>query len=297
MQDMQNSTGHRFLVRLGQGITWRLHLAVQRFQHVRSELSGILHERLGITEPEAKLLSDSQNYWNDPSSSIHAQNSHWRGVGIFADDSRWLELGRQNLAIYSDFARLANAPARLVNIVEWGCGGGINAIQFAPLADRFFGVDISAASLAECERQMSAEGLTNFVPVLIDSDDPEAAIAKVPDGCDLLISTYVFELLPTPEYGFRVLNVVAQILKPGALAMLQVKYSELDWKTQSRRWNYQKNMAWNATYRIEEFWSQSERCGLLPQAVKLVPKQPLVNDRNYAYFLLKKPVPLTLSRP
>src|SRR5579885_3396373 len=220
MQDMQNSTGHRFLVRLGQGITWRLHLAVQRFQHVRSELAGILHERLGITEPEAKLLSDSQNYWNDPSSSIHAQNSHWRGVGIFADDSRWLELGRQNLAIYSDFA-----------------------------------------SLAECERQMSAEGLTNFVPVLIDSDDPEAAIAKVPDGCDLLISTYVFELLPTPEYGFRVLNVVAQILKPGALAMLQVKYSELDWKTQSRRWNYQKNMAWNATYRIEEFWSQSERCG------------------------------------
>jgi hypothetical protein len=106
--------------------------------------------------------------------------------------------------------------------------------------------------------------------------------------CDLLISTYVFELLPTPEYGLRVLRIASELLAPGGIAVIQVKYSEGNWKTKSHGWAYVKNLAWNATYRIEEFWQAAGRCGLTPKMVTLLPKQPLVNDRNYAYFLLQK---------
>jgi SAM-dependent methyltransferase len=176
----------------------------------------------------------------------------------------------------------------LKRIVEWGCGGGMNAVHFGPLVDEFYGVDISSASLDECRRQMTEAGLHNFRPVLIDAANPEAALEQVEGQCELLLSTYVFELLPTPEYGLRVLRIAYELLAPDGIVMVQVKYNEGDWKTRSQGWAYIKSLAWNATYRIEEFWQATEKCGFTPKMITLLPKQPLVNDRNYAYFLLQK---------
>jgi SAM-dependent methyltransferase len=270
------------------GVRWRLRVLVDKVHDARLESKALFRELAGLKESEAKLVKDSQSYWSDPTNRTYEQNSHWRGVGIFADDSRWLALGREHLQLYEQFARLMNVRAPLKRIVEWGCGGGVNAVHFGRLADEFYGVDISAASLGECERQMKSTGLGNFVPIMIDAQNPEAAIAGIEGTCDLLISTYVFELLPTPEYGLRVLKIARELLAPGGLAMVQIKYSEGDWKTRSQRWGYVRNLAWNATYRIEEFWQAADKCGLAPQAVKLLPTQPLVHDRNYAYFLLQK---------
>jgi cyclopropane fatty-acyl-phospholipid synthase-like methyltransferase len=242
---------------------------------------------MGFTDSETKLIRDSQNYWNNVSDRCK-QNSHWRGVGKFADDSRWLALGREHLQLYEEFARVLGIKHPLKRIVEWGCGGGMNAIHFGRLAEEFCGIDISSANLQECARQMTAVGLRNFTTILIDAAEPEAALGRVQGLSDLLISTYVFELLPTPEYGLRVLRIAYELLAPGGAAMVQIKYSEAGRSTASRRWAYAKNLAWNATYRIEEFWQAAERSGFTPKMVTLVPKQPLVNDRNYAYFLLVK---------
>ena len=43
-----------------------------------------------------------------------------------------------------------------------------------------------------------------------------------------------------------------------------------------------------ATNRIEEFWEAARQCGFIPKMITLLPKQPLVSDRNYAYFFLLK---------
>jgi len=128
------------------------------------------------------------------------------------------------------------------------------------------------------------------MPVLVDAADPEAALGRVQGPCDLFISTYVFELLPTPEYGIRVLRIAYELLAPGGMAMVQIKYKEANLTTASRRWGYARNLAWNATYRIEEFWLLAQECGFSPKMVTLLPEQPLVNDRNYAYFLLLKQI-------
>jgi SAM-dependent methyltransferase len=272
------------------GIRWRAQALSQRMRIVVRTIEVWLRHRVGSDQSQSNLISNSQSYWNGSSERSLEQNSHWRGVGIFADDSRWLGLGLQHLRLYEEFARAVNLRRPLKRIVEWGCGGGVNAVQFGQLADEFCGIDISAASLEECARQMKAVGLSNFVPICIDAADPESALNHVLGPCELLISTYVFELLPTPEYGIRVLRIVHKLLAEGGIAIIQIKYSDGTWKTEPRGWDYAKNLAWNATYRIEQFWQAAQECGFLPRMVALVPQQPLVNDRNYAYFLLQKPI-------
>lgn len=102
----------------------------------------------------------------------------------------------------------------------------MNAVHFARIAAEFYGVDVSRSSLDECARQMQAEGLLNFRPILIDAADPEGAVGKLGGLCDLFLSTYVYELLPSPEYGLRVLRIAHRVLSTGGIAMIQVKYSD-----------------------------------------------------------------------
>lgn len=273
---------------LSNGLGWRVRAIGQKARNTKAAMEIAVRDAIGMNEPETKLIGDSQTYWNDSTDKTLRQNSHWRGVGIFADDTRWLALGREHMKFYEEFARAVDLKHPLKRIVEWGCGGGMNAVHFGKLAAEFYGVDISSSSLDECGKQMNATGLRNFTPVLVDAAKPEAALTYVAGPCDLFLSTYVFELLPTPEYGIRILRIASEMLTPGGIAMIQIKYSEANAKTRSRAWSYARNLAWNATYRIEDFWLATEQCGLTPRMVSLQPQQPLVNDRNYAYFLLQK---------
>jgi 2-polyprenyl-3-methyl-5-hydroxy-6-metoxy-1,4-benzoquinol methylase len=270
-------------MRQARALFWKLRSA-------KREAEFVVRQAVGLKQSQTKLITDSQQYWNNLANKVFKQHSHWRGQGIFVDDARWLALGHEHLRLYEEFARVVGQKPPLRRIVEWGCGGGMNAVHFGPLTQEFCGIDISAASLEECGRQMAAAGLNNFTSLLIEASNPEAALARAPGACDLLISTYVFELLPSPEYGIRVLKTVSEMLAPAGIAIIQIKYSGGNWRTASRRWGYVRNLAWNATYGIEEFWSAAEKCGLTPKMVTLVPEQPLVRDRNYAYFLLLKQV-------
>ncbi len=190
--------------------------------------------------------------------------------------------------MYRELARLMESPQPVRVIVEWGCGGGANAVHFAREAERFYGIDISPHSLDECRRQMDAEGLTGFRPVLIDVERPEIAVDAVGELADLFLSFYVFELLPTPEYGIRVLRTAYTMLRPGGMALVQIKYRTTDPSTRPKRWGYARNLAQMTTYPIDVFWQIAEQCHLTPLAVRLVPVQPTVNDERYAYYALRK---------
>lgn len=273
---------------LSGGLGWRVRAILEKARNAKVAIEIAVREATGLNETETKLIEDSQTYWNDGADSSLKQNSHWRGVGVFSDDTRWLALGQEHMKFFGEFARVVDLKYPLKRIVEWGCGGGMNAVHFGRLADEFCGVDISSSSLEECGKQMRTAGLHNFAPILVDVATPESALSRLGGTCDAFISTYVFELLPTPEYGIRILRIANEMLIAGGIAMIQIKYSEGDAKTRSRAWAYAKNLAWNATYRIEDFWVAAHQCGLTPRMVTLQPQQPLVHDRNYAYFLLQK---------
>src|SRR3954451_583963 len=159
---------------------------------------------LGIRESEEKIERDAQKFWESDSRHL-PQLAHWRGAGVFTDDSRWLAWGAGHLDLYRDFARMLDAPLSVHRIVEWGSGGGANAIHCAPFAQEYVGVEVTQANLDESVRMLAEAGIRNFAPVLIRTDAPEKARALIAGPCEVFLCLGVFQALPTPEYGYRVL--------------------------------------------------------------------------------------------
>ena len=168
-----------------------------------------------------------------------------------------------------------------------GLRRGANAVHFAELGSSFIGVDVSQESLDECGRQLAEVTATPYQPILIDVEDPEAALEKLTTPCELFLSFYVFELIPSQEYGARLLRIAHRALTDGGVALIQIKYDIGSFYTRPRRRQYRTGLADMTTYRIDEFWSLAESCGFVAQATHLVPKNEL--DERYAYFLLSKP--------
>lgn len=241
----------------------------------------------GATQSESKISLDSQSYSADASGSRWLCDSHWREAQVFDGTDLWSEIGRRHLEMLDRGARMLQADHSWNRVLDWGCGGGANAVHLAPRCRELVAVDPSAASLDECARQVGAVSGTALRPVLIDVAEPERALDVISDPVDVFVSFYVFELIPTPEYGERILRIARQLLAPGGLALIQIKYDEGRWRTRPRRRYYRSGLAEMTTYTIASFWDRTQRCGLTPQSVELVPKNEL--DERYAYFLLSKP--------
>jgi len=259
---------------------------IQRVQRRAKATVFDLRQRWGPAERDEVLVEQAQRFWAGTDDAKFKSNSHWRDGGVFDGNDHWSRLGREHLGIYQTFAGAlpgVRAPRR---VGEWGCGGGANAVHFGKLGERFYGVDISQPSLDECANQLTQAGIAGFVPVLVTSDDPHAALRTIDEPCDLLLCTYVFELLPSPAYGLRLLQLFRQLLNDNGLAVIQIKYHTADVRTRARRWAYAENLANNTTYGIDEFWTAAKSCGFRPELIHLVPRQPMVNDGRYAFYAL-----------
>lgn len=252
---------------------------------LRSIIEGILF-RLGIHQSEAKLEAAAQQFWGEIETPRKRSDSHMRdsplGESVFED------LGAQATEMFHLFARAIGFPARDLRILEWGCGGGANLVAFAPLATRLVGVDVSEEALRETERQLVAIGRSDFTGVRVDVAHPESALQQWSEPVDLFLCLYVFEAIPTPEYGRRLLRVAARSLRPGGMALIQIKYATGHASTASKRYSYRLNYASMTTYPIHQFWQIAEEEGLQPHLIHLKPVQPLVHDERYAYFLLTR---------
>lgn len=241
----------------------------------------------GLRQSESRISVDSQAYWTTSGGERWKANSHWHDAPVFAGTDLWSKIGRRHLEMVERGARTVGFDRPWTRVLEWGCGGGANAVHFAPRAKEFIGVDISSDSLDECASQVAAVCDTPFRPLLVEVTDPEAALAEVTDPCDLFLCCYVFELIPTPEYGERLLRLARDVLAPGGLALVQIKYDTGRWSTRPRRRAYRSGLAEMTTYPIASFWELAAACGLEPETVQLVPRNEL--DERYAYFLLSKP--------
>jgi SAM-dependent methyltransferase len=239
-----------------------------------------------LHQPERRIGDDAQEFWRSGRHASWREDSHWREARLVQGNDLWTEMGCRHLDLMEQGARLLRRDHRTWGrVIDWGCGGGANAVQIAPRAQEFVGVDISPTNLEECERQVAATCNTPFHPLLIDVADPEAAIERVTSPCDVFVSFYVFELLPTPEYGERILRIAHRLLVPGGLALIQITYDTGGWRTRPRRRSYRSNPAAMTSYRLHTFWTLSEQCGLTPRWVHLVPHDEV--GERYAYVLLE----------
>ncbi|MFT4128021.1 MAG: class I SAM-dependent methyltransferase, partial [Gordonia sp. (in: high G+C Gram-positive bacteria)] len=172
----------------------------------------------------------------------------------------------------------------LGRVVEWGSGGGANAVHFAPRATEFVSVDVSTENLDECARQTAAVCDTPVVSVRIDVGDPEAALDTIGTGSvDTFLCVYVIELLPSPAYVERILAITRDLLTDDGVAFLQFRYQTRRWSSRATRRNYRRNLALTTVFPIDEFWEATRRAGLEPEALHLVPKTAL--DERYGYLV------------
>jgi SAM-dependent methyltransferase len=262
---------------------------VQRIKQVGGRAEDLVQRtlaRVGLAQSESRIAADAQGYWAESGGEKWKANSHWRDASVFGENDLWSSIGKRHLDMFERGARMTGFDRSWGRVVEWGCGGGANAVHFAKHATEFVGVDVVADSLEECGRQVAAHGDTPYRPVLIEVADPERAVAEIGE-CDIFLCFYVFELIPTPEYGERLLRIVARLLAPGGLALIQVKYHDGDFWSRPRRRGYRTSVAGMTTYSISAFWELVTRCGLRPESVELVPENEL--DRRYAYFLISRP--------
>jgi SAM-dependent methyltransferase len=260
----------------------------------RLEQSFDYFQRFGLwisnvsRQSEERLLRDNQRYWEDTSNESFESFSHWRGKGPFKNDRLWLSLGSAHLELFEMAATWAALPRPLERIVEWGSGGGMNAVHFVSHASQYYGVDISADSLKECAKQVASVNSSAFIPIHINASNPDAALLEIPGSVDLFLCTYVFELIPSPEYGLKLMEIAYKLLRPGGIALVQIRYHTGRIEEQPRRRNYARNMVHMTTYALDEFWTACQERGFRPAFIKLLPKQPELHESRYAYYALVK---------
>jgi hypothetical protein len=264
------------------------------FQQVRRRIHQaevVLRQTLGLAQSEQRLARDAQAYWSDTDNAIVPEYAHWRGAGVFADEQRWLAIGAAQIALFDRLAPAAGLPRHFDRVIEWGCGGGANAVHFMPRARTLVGVDIAPATLGECARQMEGLGrAADFQPVQIDVARPEMVLDKVaPSSCDLFYSLHVFELLPGTDYVHRLLRLAHVLLRDGGAAFIQLRFDRGAVRTAARRWSYANNLTSTANMRAEAFWDAALAAGLAPQAAYFLPFQAINNQTNYLYVLMTKP--------
>lgn len=247
---------------------------------------------VGLAQSEEELIRVSMEYWNEGDrAGIDLKDySHWLGAGPWQDRERWLKLGRVHFRMYERLTLVASTPRPLKRAVEWGCGGGANAIHFVNEVEEFYGIEIAQPSLDECARVLAAAGFRGFRPVLISAESPEQALELAGGQFDFFLSAYVFELIPGKQYGKRVLRVAYDLLRPGGLALIQIRYDDGSERSTQKHLDYYKNSSRFTSYRVEEFWVIAEQIGFLPEYVTLVPeKTEEFSGDLYAYFALVKP--------
>ena len=252
-------------------------------------LTSAAHRRLarfGRKRSPQERIREASEYWVGMEHAEARVNAHWPDAGSFDADGRFREIGQRNLR----FFEMLGGPVRdLGTVLEWGCGGGANVAAFGPESDEYIGVDVSAATLSRAAATAVEHGVERFTPLRIPVDRPESVLTDRSDPVDVFVCTYVFELLPSRDYGRRVLTLAARLLRPGGRAFMQFKYHPGPIGGDHRRGVYARRLSNNATFTLEEFWSACEQLGLTPRSVILRPTDELVDDVRSAFLVAIKP--------
>ena len=258
-------------------------------QGARGVLSRSYQKLLEMTSdlmpPESlnQLARDAGSYWSSSKQNEFLRDqSHWLGHGRFANIETWKKIGVTSKGMVEQLCFLANRQEPIIRMIEWGPGGGSNAVSFAPNIKTFFGVDISEPNLMECGKQLEKIGFQDFRPVLINPSQPEAVLAEITVPCDLFLSTAVYQHFPSKEYGRTVTKTAANLLAPNGIALIQIRYDNASKKYSPKNRNYKSNAKFFTSYTIDEFWQIASSVGFIPLSVLLNPSV------NYAYFFLKR---------
>lgn len=226
----------------------------------------------------SQILSEASGFWNGNDNPINFIKtfSHFQNYGKWKNKELWDKLGLDNLERLEMLKKLSS-KSRIENMLEWGIGGGANAVKFSNEID-FYGVDISKDSISECKRQLKLVHNRNLDSQLIhiQIENPEVVSELIPN-VDFFLCTSVFQHFPSPEYGAEIAGIAYNILRDDGIALIQTKYGE-----NQNYFDYSGNFARFTLYPLPLFWRLMTDIGFTVLAVTLETKT------LYAYYYLKK---------
>lgn len=214
-----------------------------------------------VVDPyKVRVAREAVDHWSSPESKSRSQ-AHWVDSGRYENDEHWLSGGVRHHQIYcrwaEEYGRDLSSECR--TMLEWGPGGGSNAVAFLETFIKFCGVDICWETLVECRSQVYKRcGVDSQVWIhKIGINNPEEVIKLVPLQ-DLFLCTAVFQHFPYPEYGLRVLSIARNVLKPSGIAYIQFRtpFRTSGWRKRRAK-RYFDNVARFNLLRRHEFEEQA----------------------------------------
>jgi len=232
-----------------------------------------------IPQSASRISREAVNLWSN--SNQVKDLSHWLGEGRWSDEQAWNRIGQNNFERFEKLALLANSTRPIRSMIEWGPGGGANAVQFCSEVKTFYGIDISEANLAESQRHMENCGFDGFQAILIEAEKPEQCLRLVESPVDFFLSTSVYQHFPSKEYGVRITKLAYELLSDEGVALIQIRYDDGSDKFKPKRRDYHKNAITFTSYHLDEFWEIALDIGFKPLCISL-------DSSNYAYYFMRK---------
>ncbi len=252
-------------------------------------VEGTAAEAEAPVDAFATATSAAKKIWaSNENEDYRKDNSHFRGVGRWADDERWKRIGKNSLTALNRHIRMVtNDPfywAQERNMLEWGPGGGSNAYAFRKLVQHYYGVDISQDNLDETQRVTSDDGNQSFVPVLLSSSIDDV-VKSVRDPVDIFLSTAVFQHFPSKDYGIEVLKCVHQVMRPGGIGLVQIRFDNGNPKYMPIEAldDYQEKHITATSYALDEFYGILQTTGFQEIFITGVNR-----DINYVNYLFRR---------
>lgn len=218
-----------------------------------------------MSQKEKQNVADTAaDFWSMTSHEVIRELSHWEGSGTFQENDAWSNIGKQHFSLYRELCLSTGRTQPVRRMLEWGTGGGANAVAFADEVDTFVAVDISETNLEECIRQMARVGFVaekKFVPVLFDISSPESVLDMVDEPVDFFLSTAVFQHFPSKSYGERVTRTAFELLAPGGIALIQTREDDGSERHRPKTDNYVRNFSSFTTYKPGEYLDIAQDIG------------------------------------
>lgn len=196
-------------------------------------------------------------------------HSHWRESKVFGE--RFQAWGARCASMLSRHPRFDRGRDDLV-IGEYGCGGGAVLLAMAPYAAELVAFDIAQSNLDETERALKEIGKP-LIKVLVPENFSE--IRVIPESLDVFLSFNVFQHLPSKAYALDVLCYAAQVMRPGAIGIIDIRFDNGNPKFAGAaldEYNSVTGHTFATSFRIDHFHELLEKCGMQVECIGALSK-------------------------
>lgn len=151
--------------------------------------------------------------------------------------------------------------SKSLKVVVIGCGYGRESLHIAKRCNWVYGIDVSNVILGKAKTYLTANGVSNFTPVLTDKYPTE-----IPDGIDLVFSIVVMQHITRDlvEDYFRVLS--PKLSRGGRFVVQFLEHLD-SWGEKDAQLNdYEPSVSWTTA----ELAALCERSGLRLEQVRTI---------------------------